>query len=63
MEMIVSVLTGTDTLYEQLLDTHVDPSAPGAELRTTRLMLLRSTQIGDTRVLAECIAAAKGSDQ
>lgn len=56
-------LTDADTFYEQLLDAHVGLSAAESELLNARLILLLANQIGDARVLAECITAAKGSDK
>ncbi|MBX9613055.1 MAG: DUF2783 domain-containing protein [Burkholderiales bacterium] len=56
-------LADADTFYEQLLDAHVGLSATESELLNARLILLLANQIGDARVLAECIAAAKGSDK
>ncbi|PKO44349.1 MAG: hypothetical protein CVU30_04725 [Betaproteobacteria bacterium HGW-Betaproteobacteria-3] len=56
-------LADADTFYEQLLDAHVGLTAPESELLNARLILLLANQIGDARVLAECIAAAKGSDK
>ncbi len=60
-------LADADTFYEQLLDAHAGLSAPESELFNARLILLLANQIGDARVLAECIAAAKdvaqGSDK
>lgn len=56
-------LADADTFYEQLLDAHVGLSAAESELLNARLILLLANQIGDARVLAECIAAAKGSDK
>lgn len=48
-----------DAFYEQLLDAHAGLSREDAELLNARLILLLANQIGDTRVLAECIAAAR----
>lgn len=56
-------LADADTFYEQLLDAHVGLSAAESELLNARLILLLANQIGDARVLAECITAAKGSDK
>lgn len=52
-------LQDADTFYEQLLDAHVGLSREQSELLNARLILLLANQIGDTRVLAECIAASK----
>ncbi|MGE0096878.1 MAG: DUF2783 domain-containing protein [Hydrogenophaga sp.] len=47
-----------DAFYEQLLDAQADLSREEAELFNARLILLLANQIGDARVLRECIAAA-----
>jgi hypothetical protein len=47
-----------DAFYEQLLDAQVGLSRDEAELFNARLILLLANQIGDERVLRECIAAA-----
>lgn len=48
-----------DAFYEQLLDAHAGLSREDAELLNARLILLLANQIGDTRVLKECITAAR----
>ncbi len=48
-----------DAFYEQLLDAHSGLSREEAELLNARLILLLANQIGDARVLQECIAAAR----
>jgi hypothetical protein len=48
-----------DVFYEQLLDAHAGLSREDAELLNARLILLLANQIGDTRVLQECITAAR----
>jgi Protein of unknown function (DUF2783) len=48
-----------DTFYEQLLDAHTGLSAPESELLNARLILLLANQVGDAKVLRECIEAAK----
>ncbi|WP_066268194.1 DUF2783 domain-containing protein [Hydrogenophaga palleronii] len=48
-----------DAFYEQLLDAHTGLSREAAELFNARLILLLANQVGDTRVLADCIAAAR----
>jgi hypothetical protein len=48
-----------DTFYEQLLDAHTGLDREQSELLNARLILLLANQVGDTRVLGECIAAAK----
>ena len=51
----------SDAFYEQLLDAHADLSPEESELLNARLILLLANQVGDERVLAECIAAAKAT--
>lgn len=50
-----------DTFYEQLLDAHAGLDREQSELLNARLILILANQIGDARVLAECITAAKTS--
>lgn len=50
-----------DAFYEQLLDAHANLSPEESELLNARLILLLANQVGDERVLAECIAAAKAT--
>ncbi|MEY4884358.1 MAG: hypothetical protein RIS34_2212 [Pseudomonadota bacterium] len=52
-------LVDADTFYELLLDAHLNLSREDSELLNARLILLLANQIGDARVLAECIAAAR----
>ncbi|MBI2772099.1 MAG: DUF2783 domain-containing protein [Burkholderiales bacterium] len=47
-----------DTFYEQLLDAHQGLSAEESQLLNARLILLLANQVGDARVLGECVAAA-----
>ena len=51
-------LQDADTFYEQLLDAHSGLSREQSELLNARLILLLANQVGDARVLAECIRAA-----
>jgi hypothetical protein len=51
-------LQDADTFYEQLLDAHQGLSREQSELLNARLILLLANQVGDARVLQECIAAA-----
>ncbi len=53
-------LPDADAFYEQLLDAHSGLSRPESELLNARLILLLANQIGDARLLAECIVAARG---
>lgn len=48
-----------DAFYEQLLDAHEGLSREAAELFNARLILLLANQVGDARVLRECIDAAR----
>jgi hypothetical protein len=48
-----------DAFYEQLLDAHAELSREDAELFNARLILLLANQVGDARILRECIDAAK----
>ncbi len=52
-------LQDADTFYEQLLDAHQGLSAEQSELFNARLILLLANQVGDGRVLQECLAAAR----
>lgn len=48
-----------DGFYEQLLDAHQNLSKEESELLNARLILLLANQVGDAKVLKECIAAAR----
>ncbi|MDP3324260.1 DUF2783 domain-containing protein [Hydrogenophaga sp.] len=48
-----------DAFYEQLLDAHAGLSREDSELLNARLILLLANQVGDARVLQECIEAAR----
>ncbi len=50
--------TDADGFYELLLDAHQGLSAKQSEALNARLILLLANQIGDAKVLAECIDAA-----
>lgn len=52
-------LNDADAFYEQLMDAHIDLSPQQSELFNARLILLMANQIGDARVLSECIEAAR----
>ena len=52
-------LQDADGFYEQLLDAHMGLSREQSELLNARLILLLANQVGDSRVLKECIAAAR----
>ena len=47
-----------DSFYEQLLDAHQGLSPQQSELLNARLILLLANQVGDARVLKECVEAA-----
>ncbi len=49
----------TDTFYEQLLDAHAGLAPTQSELLNARLILLLANQVGDARVLKDCVEAAK----
>ena len=48
-----------DMFYERLLDAHQGLSPADSELLNARLILLLANQIGDAKLLSECIAAAR----
>ena len=48
-----------DGFYEQLLDAHAGLTPAQSELLNARLILLLANQVGDARVLRECIEAAR----
>ncbi len=52
-------LQDADTFYEQLLDAHQGLDREQSELFNARLILLLANQVGDNRVLQECLAAAR----
>ena len=47
-----------DTFYEQLLDAHAGLAREQSELLNARLILLLANQVGDSKVLRECVLAA-----
>jgi hypothetical protein len=51
-------LQDADTFYEQLLDAHAGLDREQSELLNARLILLLANQIGDARVLSDCLNAA-----
>jgi len=51
-------LQDPDGFYEQLLDAHTGLSREQSELLNARLILLLANQVGEARVLAQCIRAA-----
>ncbi|HET8745641.1 MAG TPA: DUF2783 domain-containing protein [Ramlibacter sp.] len=48
-----------DAFYEQLLDAHEDLSAEESAKLNARLILILANQVGDAKVLKECVEAAK----
>jgi len=48
-----------DGFYEQLMDAHAGLSREASELLNARLILLLANQVGDARVLGECVEAAR----
>ena len=56
-------LQDADTFYELLLDAHTGLSREQSELLNARLILLLANQVGDARVLAECIKAARPHEE
>jgi len=52
-------LQDADSFYEQLLDAHEGLSREQSELLNARLILLLANQVGDAKVLRDCIEAAR----
>ena len=52
-------LQDADGFYEQLLDAHQGLSEEQSALLNARLILLLANQVGDAKVLKECVEAAK----
>lgn len=52
-------LQDADGFYEQLLDAHQGLTKEQSELLNARLILLLANQVGDARVLRECVEAAR----
>jgi hypothetical protein len=52
-------LQDADGFYEQLLDAHHGLSPEQSQLLNARLILLLANQVGDARLLKECIEAAR----
>ena len=51
-------LSDADAFYEQLLDAHTNLDREASELLNARLILLLANQVGDAKLLRECIEAA-----
>ena len=54
-------LADPDAFYERLLDAHRGLAEAESAQLNARLILLLANQIGDDRVLADCIAAARSA--
>ena len=52
-------LPDADGFYEQLLDAHAGLTPEQSQLLNARLILLLANQVGDAKVLAECVQAAR----
>lgn len=52
-------LQDADAFYEQLLDAHHGLTKEQSDLVNARLVLLLANQVGDSKVLAACVAAAR----
>lgn len=52
-------LQDADAFYEHLLDAHAGLDREQSELLNARLILLLANQIGDARLLQECLLAAR----
>jgi hypothetical protein len=51
-----------DAFYEQLLDAHAELSAEQSAMLNARLILLLANQVGDAKLLRECVEAARVTD-
>lgn len=54
-------LQDADAFYEQLLNAHEGLDDEQSHLLNARLVLILANQIGDPRVLVNCVEAAKTS--
>ena len=52
-------LQDADGFYEQLLDAHQGLSEQQSALLNARLILLLANQIGDAKLLKDCVEAAR----
>ena len=52
-------LQDADTFYEQLLDSHEGLTPEQSQILNARLILLLANQVGDARVLKDCVEAAR----
>jgi hypothetical protein len=51
-------IANPDDFYERLLDAHRGLTAEQSAQLNARLILLLANQVGDDKVLAECVGAA-----
>jgi hypothetical protein len=54
-----SNLQDADGFYEQLLDAHHGLDEEQSKLLNARLILLLANQVGDAKVLKDCVDAAR----
>ena len=54
-------LQDADAFYEQLLDAHEELSTEQSAMLNARLILLLANQVGDAKVLRECVEAARAT--
>lgn len=52
-------LQDADGFYEQLLDAHQGLTPEESALLNARLILLLANQVGDAKVLKDCVEAAR----
>jgi hypothetical protein len=52
-------LQDADGFYERLLDAHAGLTPEQSQLLNARLVLLLANQVGDAKVLADCVTAAR----
>jgi hypothetical protein len=52
-------LQDADGFYEQLLDAHQGLSEQQSALLNARLILLLANQVGDAKLLKDCVEAAR----
>jgi hypothetical protein len=52
-------LQDADSFYEQLLDAHEGLTKEQSELLNARLILLLANQVGDAKLLKDCVEAAR----
>ena len=52
-------LSAPDDFYEALIEVHKDLSPEQSQALNARLILLLANQVGDAKVLKECVEAAR----